>query len=586
MKQNFLLDNDKCKSHLPVLIFDNTKIKADEYSYYHLCDNFYSKFPFHEVGRAKIFFHGVLYNKNELKQKYCLPNNIETEIIGNLYNKFGIKVAELLDGAFCIIIIQDNSIIMFRDYFGIEPLYYYLTYTNDIIISNTILAIRSLVKLEINTSFLPHYFLYDEHANWDTIYKNIFLVPVYEIVEFNRAENKLNFSFIGNSPFNSLDHSINKDIPIEQSVEDLLEDRVSCLIESKSAVFNMMSGGVDSSYISAILKKDGLINSISASFEKVGKDGKYALDVADYLKLNHQNITIDANTFYDGIVESILRTEMPYGYKGESFFYNIFQELSNQYQKNLLVLNGTGADALFSCGRELKMLEIIRLSPYGAKLITYFNTPSRELFEILYRDLKQNYFSKELMHLYLGINETKSCEIKKILGIGEIPGLFDRELKIINQYPTNIPDKISRLHAYYGNLRIPNIVNTIAKSFNLQIAYPFLSKKLYQFVLNVPIKKRVNFTVKKSYLKKLLAKSLPTKLISRKKLDMEVPFLEIFSVSKQFKSLIEEINNANYDFLNVDYGQIFNSVRHTSLALKLINLHLINEKIIKANGKM
>ena len=77
------------KDQNPILIFDNTKIKTNTSICYHLFDNYYSKYPFSEIGKVKILFYGILYNKNELKLKYNLKSSVESEIIGNLFNKFG-----------------------------------------------------------------------------------------------------------------------------------------------------------------------------------------------------------------------------------------------------------------------------------------------------------------------------------------------------------------------------------------------------------------------------------------------------------------------------------------------------------------
>jgi N-3-fumaroyl-(S)-2,3-diaminopropanoate amidotransferase len=569
------------KQNDPILIFDNTEIKVETSSYYHLFDNLYSKYPFTEVGKIKILFYGVLYNKTQLMEKYNIKFTDESEIIGVLFNTFGNQFSDLVDGAFCAVIIQNKTIIMFRDYFGLETLYYSVTNHRNIVISNRIDSIKSLLKLEINSSFLAHYFLYDDHTNWETIYKNIFLVPVYEIVQYNKDKNKFDFEFIGNSPFNASQELKSRTSIIQNDIEQLLENRIYDLLDPKFSIVNMLSGGVDSSYIAAVLKKRGFINSISASFDQVGGDEEYARSVADHLKLNYKNISINGDNFFEGICATLSLSKVPYAYKGESFFFNLFKNISDSNRNNCILVNGTGADGIFSCGKELKILRIIGLLPNLAGLYNKLNPNINNLPSVLLRDKNEDYFSKELLYLHMDINDAKLNEVKKILGLTTLPDLFARELNLINQSSSNIADKFSRFHAYYSQIRIPNVLTAIAKNFNIRIVYPFLSKDLFRYVLSLPMSERVTFTSKKYHLRKLLSKYLPQKIINRKKLNMEVPFIKLFQNNERFKLLIEDIKDAKYDFLDVDYKQIFSSPAKISWALKLINIHLINEKIIK-----
>ena len=75
-----------------------------------------------------IVFNGEIYNANELKHKlkeYVFKSNTDTEVLLNLYNKYGEKCLDHIEGMFSFLIFnkQDNSSFVARDKFGIKPLY-------------------------------------------------------------------------------------------------------------------------------------------------------------------------------------------------------------------------------------------------------------------------------------------------------------------------------------------------------------------------------------------------------------------------------------------------------------------------------
>jgi asparagine synthetase B (glutamine-hydrolysing) len=139
--------------HDSILVVHAELLNGNLKEYYKLNNNFYSKNEPTVFGNSKILFVGVLYNLEELKIKYnCHIENI-LEMIGCLYNKHGKKFLDSLDGSFSLVIAQNNNIIMLRDYFGLESLYYFSVNSNIKIISNSISEIKKYVRLSINEDF-------------------------------------------------------------------------------------------------------------------------------------------------------------------------------------------------------------------------------------------------------------------------------------------------------------------------------------------------------------------------------------------------------------------------------------------------
>ena len=77
-----------------------------------------------------IIFNGEIYNYKEIRKKYLSDNifnsDTDTEVILKIYELFGNEVTQHLKGMF-VFAIYDNhkkKVFIFRDNFGIKPLYY------------------------------------------------------------------------------------------------------------------------------------------------------------------------------------------------------------------------------------------------------------------------------------------------------------------------------------------------------------------------------------------------------------------------------------------------------------------------------
>ena len=74
-----------------------------------------------------IVFNGEIYNYRELAREHLqdipLKTHSDTEVIVQLYRKFGPSAVTLLDGMFAFALIQGDELFMARDPLGIKPLY-------------------------------------------------------------------------------------------------------------------------------------------------------------------------------------------------------------------------------------------------------------------------------------------------------------------------------------------------------------------------------------------------------------------------------------------------------------------------------
>ena len=206
-----------------------------------------------------IIFNGEIYNYNELKQKYfsdsIFKSDTDTEVILKTYELFGKKVIEHLKGMF-VFAIYDNKmkkVIIFRDTYGIKPLYY-SSLKNNFFFSSDIKTLLKFKKVkeekELNekivVSFIGNRQLF---KNNETLFKNIKILPKSSFVEIDINTKKFNISKYENN-FKQLN---NKSF---QNFEDLfLKNLDDHILTKHDKIACFLSGGLDSSLLAISLSK-------------------------------------------------------------------------------------------------------------------------------------------------------------------------------------------------------------------------------------------------------------------------------------------------------------------------------------------
>ncbi len=147
--------------------------------------------------RFTIVFNGEIYNFRELKSKYNLKthSNSDTEVLIELFNKFGTDSFKQLNGIFAFIIHDkvQNKVFCARDRLGIKPLFY--TKKNNLLyFCSEIKGIKAVLdEFTINNNMVEFYLknsMYD--FSHETFFKNIFQVKQGSYFEIDLNKNELN----------------------------------------------------------------------------------------------------------------------------------------------------------------------------------------------------------------------------------------------------------------------------------------------------------------------------------------------------------------------------------------------------------
>lgn len=192
-----------------------------------------------------IVFNGEIYNSEKLKKKFNitkLKSSSDTEILINLYERYGLNIIDELEGMFAFVIynFEKKKIIAVRDRFGIKPLYYYKN--NDyLIFSSEIKPIIKYNKEKIFNDFaFANFFLKQQLDNDSfTFFKDIKALPPASIIDLISGKE------IKIKKYWNL-HEKKENNESNVTFESLFDDSIKKHLISDCEVGLLFSGGTDS----------------------------------------------------------------------------------------------------------------------------------------------------------------------------------------------------------------------------------------------------------------------------------------------------------------------------------------------------
>ena len=505
--------------------------------------------------------NGEIYNfkklKNELEQKsHKFYSNTDTEVLVHLYEEYGENFVDYLDGMFACAIwdLKNKKLIIARDRLGIKPLYYWFNNKN-LIFASEIKSILQYEEVErqINYDGLSQFITYAYTIDGQTLLKNINeLLPghklTYDISEkIIKIEKYWDFKLQKNT-FSEKENF--------EQVKKLLEDAVDKRRVSDAPLGALLSGGLDSSVMVAILNKfsEKPIKTFTTGFGNDLDEFEEAKIVAEHCGTEHNEIMIDFSDLTKSLPKILWHMELPFGRPSILSNYMVSKEIKKFVT---VAYTGEGSDELF--GGYNRYLPFVRDSNFFQKTKNYEAVTSG-----FFKDekMRNKIFSDNVLK-YLKTDNHPSVAFKKILEQNSNHSTLNNVLYF--ELKTEIPgaqtwriDRTSSAHA-------------------IELREPFLDYKLIEFTASIPENLKINSTkelTKKYLLQKIGSELLPEKIVKRKKFPWGIPFYEYFQVEflPIAKILIEESIKNKRSYLNLE------SLKINTLSEKILNTKIENSK--------
>ena len=269
-----------------------------------------------ESERYVILFNGEIYNFLELKKRFNLftKTNSDTEVILQLFEKFGSKMVNMLEGMFSIIIYDQkkNVCYFFRDRFGIKPLYFFES-DEKIVFSSEIKPLLNYSVKKINSKKMLDFFLKQSMDDDNSsLFENINSIEPASCgyISQNTTNIKKYWKF---------ENLKNKNLDLKEQqkdIENLFSSSVKNHLISDRKVGFFFSGGTDS--LSILSKAKSYIDSPKLfTYNFLSNDGEFygefekAKLISSDLKLNLDITTVTPKKIIENFDKVIDVCESP-----------------------------------------------------------------------------------------------------------------------------------------------------------------------------------------------------------------------------------------------------------------------------------
>ncbi len=508
-----------------------------------------------------IIYNGEIYNfaeiKTELEKKgHEFTTQTDTEVILHAYSEWGSECVQKFNGmwAFCIYNRIEKKLFLSRDRFGIKPLYYFWD-GKHFIFASEIKAIReSGHNFETDREALNFYFFQKYVGNNKTIYKQIYKLRPSENLIFHLQDNRLEFQ----QYYDLIEHIKSAElVPPGKRLErigPLIEDAVQKRLVSDVPVGSFLSGGVDSSLISAIIarnKKD--FDTFSIGFrQKSYSELDYSILVSEYIKTRHHYEMMDIQ---DTIIESVFKQlDEPFG-DASILPTFLLSQLTRKYVT--VSLSGDAGDEIFGgydtyLGYKISAVmprfvsglinPILNRIPDNDKKVNFVFRVKR-----FFRDLQYNPMTRHLN--WMGTFTESSRKNLLSAYFQDIKFEF-QGLENQNLLNVQLCDVF-----YYMVDDILRKVDTASMLHSLEVRVPFLDHRLVPLVLSLPDSYKIRYFRTKYLLKKIAAAYLPKEIPNRKKRGFTVPISQFVKNSPLIEAYLKEKGFYAHGYYSREYVQ-------------------------------
>ncbi|WP_152020778.1 asparagine synthase (glutamine-hydrolyzing) [Aliarcobacter butzleri] len=491
-----------------------------------------------------LVFNGEIYNYKELihvEHLECKTKS-DSEVLIRLYQKYGFDFLNKLNGmfSFCIYDMKKDLYFCARDRYGKKPFFYYFK-DNKFIFSSSVKSILNLLdyKPNLNKVALSKYIQYFVSFGEDTFYQDIYKLESasYMIYEPNKSRELQKKKYYKINTYKA----IKDEKQALNDIEELLFKSVEYRLNSDVEVASLLSGGIDSSLISALYTKISgkKINTFSIGYDEYKNycELDFAQITAKHINSNHHPVEINQKEYIKHFEQTLDMLEEPHG-DSAAIPLNI---LTKQINKTGIktVLSGEGSDEIF-LGYD-NYAKFLKYYEFEKSLSNEQNLFLNDIIGALQNNTKESEYLRRIVkkqNLYNSFGEIYTDIQRKRL-FKKVPTFKSETAK---QDPVDWMSYID-LKIWLGESLLSK-VDRISMGNSLEVRTPFLDFNLVNYMFSVESHIKVGDT-NKYLLKKIASKYIPNEIINRTKKGFNSPFNEW--LNKEYKDkildVIVEVNN-------------------------------------------
>lgn len=513
-----------------------------------------------------IVYNGEIYNFKELRESlfkkgYKFYTECDTEVILKIFKEMGESCLHYLRGmfSFLIYIPTMRRVFFARDRVGKKP-FYYTVVKNKFIFASELyaLACHRDVSLELSDEAIETFFSFQCIPSPLTIYKNVFKLRkgAYGFFD-NQGLDLNNYHALD---FNKKNKVIQEKDVVEEA-EKVIYDAVESRMVSDVPVGALLSGGVDSSLVVAMLSKASSekVKTFSIGFsERSHSELPYAKVVSDFLETEHTELTFTSDMVLDMIPKVVRHYGEPYA---DTSCLPTFCVSHLTSSKIKVALTGDGGDEI--CAG----YDHYQFRP-GAKWINKLfglrHVNFEKISEIMNKSNVIDKVRSSLLTRYL-FPESRCLIFSNYFQGTRLDELLVRRNCYMNDWRQNVLGQsyehaencIERMLWIDNESYLPDdlLVKTdiASMAFGLELRSPLLDQEVVSFFSSIPLSLKVKGGESKSLLKKVARRWVPDEVLNRPKKGFVIPPWMSGCLSGELMNSIEDQKSALSNYLNIEY---------------------------------
>ena len=502
------------------------------------------KQPIHNEDRSVwVVFNGEIYNFPDLRREleargHRFYTHSDTEVIVHLYEESGADCVKQLRGMFAIALYDERqgTLLLARDRLGKKPLHYALhegrLYFGSEI--KTILAVAPELA-EIDHEGLLQYFYFGYIPDPYTAFRSIRKLPAGHLMEFRNGEIKIR------QYWNLPEYGTHPPISEQECLEELerrLQEAVRIRLISDVPLGALLSGGVDSSIIVALMARESTkpVQTFSIGFrEEKFNEAEYARQVAERFGTDHHELVLDPDledtlTYLSGMLEE------PFG---DSSMLPTYYVCRMARQQVTVALSGDAGDELFAgYDRYLTAMGRPKFDPLHRWLGPIYR-------ESIHRLIPAGTYGKNLawnaslndrdryldaLSFFPALHRERDLFTPEFLRNAKtLPDPLSQWQRLYDDAPAK--DRLSRLlyldTKTYLNGDILAKVDRMSMATSLEVRVPMLDHEFVEWVTSLPVEWKFRAGARKHILKKLAERvGVPSYVVHRRKQGFQLPLVE------------------------------------------------------------
>ena len=505
---------------------------------------------YNEDGSIVIVFNGEIYNFADLRNELIAKGHIfkchaDTEVLIHGYEEYGKKIVEKLRGMFAFVIWDRNEKTLFgaRDYFGIKPFYYGNTSEGSLIFGSEIksfLEHPNFLKA-VNKKALRPYLTFQYSSMEETFFEGVKKLPPAHYFTWN-AQHGMKIERYWDIDFTEGPESFEH---YRDELDKTVRESVAAHRISDVRVGSFLSGGVDSSYITAALMPDETF-SVGFAYDKFNETDE-AGELSKRLGIKNFKKMINADECFEHFEEIQYHMDEPQSNPSSVPLY-FLAKLAKEHVT--VVLSGEGADEIYAgyewydetpmMRKYKKLPKLIRAAAASvAGKLPYFKGHD---FIIKGSSRPEDYFIGQA----LVFTEKEALSVLRD-EYKNAPSVKD----ITSPIYARVKGKSELVKKQYLdlNLWLPGDIllkaDKMSMASSLELRVPFLDKVVMKQAQEIPSRFKINEKNTKYVLREASHKTLPDEWANRTKKGFPVP-IRYWLREDKYYNIVKEYFTADY----------------------------------------